>query len=453
MRSVTGRLEYLINDLAGQIRYDVQVRAVNAIGEGPWSATASGTPVVQPVCENSNVVPNASSNPQLVADCETLLALKDTLRGTGALNWSGSIRIQSWNGVRIGGSPLRVTEFRVQDNMTGQIPPELGNLSSLEILYLWSDQLTGTIPARLSGAVNLEELSFSDNRLQGSIPTSFGRMSKLTSLAMARNRLTGAIPPELENLANLTNLMLSGNQLTGCIPAALKKVQENDLANLVLPDCAAPAPDLVVDTPTVSTGAPAAGAQFTLNAAVRNQGNEASVFTTLRYYQSTDQTITTGDTSIGTDSVSSLNASASGDESISVTEPDTPGTYHYGACADSVSGESDTTNNCSASVEVTVSSAPDPKPSGSAVTGSVTSCEGEQLTPGIDSYRISIAGIVTASRAVANVRVEGTFNGSFVGIDLVGDMEAGEIANFSITGYVSESVGTCGADVEWLESN
>ena len=208
-----------------------------------------------------------------------------------------------------------------------------------------------------------------------------------------------------------------------------------------------------MDTPTVSTGAPAAGAQFTLNAAVRNQGNEASVFTTLRYYQSTDQTITTGDTSIGTDSVSSLNASASEDESISVTAPDTPGTYHYGACADSVSGESDTTNNCSASVEVTVSSAPDPKPSGSAVTGSVTSCEGEQLTPGIDSYRISIAGIVTASRAVANVRVEGTFNGSFVGIDLVGDMEAGEIANFSITGYVSESVGTCGADVEWLESN
>ena len=36
---------------------------------------------------------------------------------------------------------------------------------------------------------------------------------------------------------------------------------------------AAPAPDLVVDTPTVDTSAPAAGARFTLNATVRNQGS------------------------------------------------------------------------------------------------------------------------------------------------------------------------------------
>ena len=407
--SVTGRLEYLINDLAGQIRYNVQVRAVNAIGEGPWSATASGTPVVQPVCENSNVVPNASSNPQLVADCETLLALKDTLRGTGALNWSGSIRIQSWNGVRIGGSPLRVTEFRIQDNMTGQIPPELGNLtglilldlsynqltgsipsaignlpnleflylhgnrltgaipgelgnlSRLEILYLWSNQLTGTIPARLSGAANLRELSFSDNRLQGSIPAALGRMTNLTTLAMARNELTGSIPEELEDLANLRTLQLSGNQLTGCIPTALKQVPENDVAALGLSDCGeAPAPDLVVDRPTVSTSTSAAGESFTLNATVRNQGNAASSFTTLRYYQSTDSAIPASDTEVGTDSVSRINASASGSEFISVTAPDSAGTYYYGACVDALSDESDTTNNCSSAVAVTVGSAPAP---------------------------------------------------------------------------------------------
>ena len=86
-----------------------------------------------------------------------------------------------------------------------------------------------------------------------------------------------------------------------------------------------------------------------------------------------------------------------------------------------------------------------------AVTGSVTSCQGEQVAPGIDSYRITIEGTVTAKRAVENVRVEGTFNGRFVGIEVVGDMEAGETASFSVSGIVSESVGTCGADVEWLE--
>ena len=38
------RFHYQITDLAAGTRYDVQVRAVNANGAGPWSATASGTP-------------------------------------------------------------------------------------------------------------------------------------------------------------------------------------------------------------------------------------------------------------------------------------------------------------------------------------------------------------------------------------------------------------------------
>ena len=123
---------------------------------------------------------------------------------------------------------------------------------------------------------------------------------------------------------------------------------------------AAPAPDLVVDTPTVSESAPAAGARFTLNATVRNQGNGSADSTTLRYYQSSDSTITTGDTEVGTDSVSSLDASESGDESISLTAPSIAGAYYYGACMEAMSDESDTTNNCSSAVTVTVGAAPAP---------------------------------------------------------------------------------------------
>ena len=118
--------------------------------------------------------------------------------------------------------------------------------------------------------------------------------------------------------------------------------------------------DLIVDPPTVSESAPAAGARFTLSATVRNQGSGASGSTTLRYYQSADSTITAGDTEVGTDSVFGLAASGSGDESISLTAPSTPGTLHYGACVDSVSGETDTNNNCSPAVTVTVGAAPAP---------------------------------------------------------------------------------------------
>ena len=123
---------------------------------------------------------------------------------------------------------------------------------------------------------------------------------------------------------------------------------------------AAPAPDLVVDSPTVDASTPAAGARFTLSVTVRNQGNGSSAATTLRYYQSTDSTITTGDTEVGTDSVSGLNSSGISAESVSLTAPSSPGAYYYGACVDSASDESDTTNNCSAAVTITVGAATAP---------------------------------------------------------------------------------------------
>ena len=113
--------------------------------------------------------------------------------------------------------------------------------------------------------------------------------------------------------------------------------------------------DLIVETPTVSESSPDAGASFRLSATVRNQGGSRSDYTTLRYYLSTDAIITTGDTEVDTDYVSRLAPSETSEESARVTAPSTEGTYYYGACVEAVSGESDTGNNCSSAVSVTVS--------------------------------------------------------------------------------------------------
>ena len=118
------------------------------------------------------------------------------------------------------------------------------------------------------------------------------------------------------------------------------------------------APDLVVDPPTVSDSNPAAGTSFTLSATVRNQGSAGADNSTLRYYRSTNATIDTNDRSVGTDTVSSLSAGTSSPESITLTAPDTAGTYYYGACVGTVTNESATTNNCSTAVTVTVGAAP-----------------------------------------------------------------------------------------------
>ena len=106
-------------------------------------------------------------------------------------------------------------------------------------------------------------------------------------------------------------------------------------------------PDLVVVSPSVSDSAPTAGTKFTLSATVRNDGDGASEATTLRYYHSTDTTITTSDTEIGADALPGLGVSGSSSGSMEVTAQSTPGTYHYGACVDAVTDESDETNNCS----------------------------------------------------------------------------------------------------------
>ena len=116
-------------------------------------------------------------------------------------------------------------------------------------------------------------------------------------------------------------------------------------------------PDLAVQTPTVAPSVPSAGATFILTATVWNFATAlegASEATTLRYYLSTDATISTSDTQVGTDAVPALGPRRRSTQSVELTAPSTPATYIYGACVDAVSGESDTTNNCSTFLNVVV---------------------------------------------------------------------------------------------------
>ena len=115
-------------------------------------------------------------------------------------------------------------------------------------------------------------------------------------------------------------------------------------------------PDLIVNSPSVSDSTLTTGQLFTLRATVRNQGSGQSAATTLHYYQSGDAIISSSDTRVGSEAVGSLNASSSSIESINLNAPSSLGTYYYGACISSVSGESNTENNCSRGVRVTVRS-------------------------------------------------------------------------------------------------
>ena len=112
-------------------------------------------------------------------------------------------------------------------------------------------------------------------------------------------------------------------------------------------------PDLTVEISTSSTIV-VPSEVLTLTATISNIG-ESSPAVTLRWYLSTDSTIDMSDTLAGTAAVSSLGGEGEISISDTVTAPDTVGTYHYGACVDTVTDESDTNNNCSSAVKVVVS--------------------------------------------------------------------------------------------------
>ena len=156
-------------------------------------------PPVQPIakhtCDSAAIITDPGSKRGLVQDCDTLLAAKDTLRGTGSLNWSTATAITSWEGVTVDATSDQVTE-----------------------LDLENESLTGSIPAGLSA------------------------LRDLTHLDLSNNSLTGTIPEALGDLENLEELRLSGNSLAGCIPQGLKDIATNDLSSLNLPYCS-PAPE------------------------------------------------------------------------------------------------------------------------------------------------------------------------------------------------------------------
>ena len=100
------------------------------------------------------------------------------------------------------------------------------------------------------------------------------------------------------------------------------------------------------------------GEAFDLTATVGNRGAVASSATMLRYYRSTNAMITSSDTELGTDSVAALAAGGASSESASLNAPAALGMHYYGACVDAVAHETNTANNCSASVALTVREPP-----------------------------------------------------------------------------------------------
>ncbi|KAL6350631.1 hypothetical protein AAG906_025561 [Vitis piasezkii] len=80
------------------------------------------------------------------------------------------------------------------NNIWGEIPKEITNLSTLGTLNLSRNQLTGKIPEKIGAMQGLETLDLSCNCLSGPIPPSMSSITSLNHLNLSHNRLSGPIP-------------------------------------------------------------------------------------------------------------------------------------------------------------------------------------------------------------------------------------------------------------------
>ncbi|CAN1755051.1 Serine/threonine-protein kinase BRI1-like 2 [Linum perenne] len=180
-----------------------------------------------------------SSNPEL----ETLLSFKSSLQNPKSLSsWNESLPFCNWVGItcRLG----RVSSLELTSaSLSGEIPPQLGELTHLRTLKLGLNSLTGNLPPEIGNLTSLVTLDLSGNGLEGKLPVEIGKLTRLKFLDLNSNFFSGQIPGEIfNNFRELTSVDISNNSLSGEIPPEI-----GNLTNLI---------ELYIGTNSFSGGIP-----------------------------------------------------------------------------------------------------------------------------------------------------------------------------------------------------
>ena len=112
---------------------------------------------------------------------------QDCIEGVEVELWGVCYNIEETTFLNLSGSGL-----------TGEIPPEIGNLTNVTWLYLDSNQLTGSIPSEIGNLTNLEWLLLSGNQLTGEIPVEICNQGD-SSPNLSNNQLCPPYPECIED--------------------------------------------------------------------------------------------------------------------------------------------------------------------------------------------------------------------------------------------------------------
>src|SRR6266571_3264114 len=131
------------------------------------------------------------------------------------------------------GKLSNLRELELRGNQLNELPAELWQLTTLQWINLHSNQLS-QLPPEIGKLANLQRLSLTRNRLS-QLPLELGWLGNLEMLALGGNPLS-YISPEIWKLPKLKELMLWGTQLSTLPPeiGQLTSLQRLSLKNIQL---------------------------------------------------------------------------------------------------------------------------------------------------------------------------------------------------------------------------
>ncbi|KAL5728351.1 hypothetical protein ACHQM5_001445 [Ranunculus cassubicifolius] len=156
------------------------------------------------------------------SDYQALMRIKQALGNPYHLaSWVPNTDCCGWYALQCDDTTNRVIELTIfQGNVSGQIPPSVGDLPFLENLtFRKLTSITGTIPQSITKLKNLSILRLSYLSLSGPIPGFLSELTSLTFLELNYNQFSGTIPPSFSKFTKLLAIHLDHNKLTGSIPA------------------------------------------------------------------------------------------------------------------------------------------------------------------------------------------------------------------------------------------
>jgi hypothetical protein len=110
--------------------------------------------------------------------------------------WWVNVGPEEWSGVTIENGRVVKLELR-EVGLTGAMPAEIEQLTSLEMLYLGGNLLT-SLPAEIGQIISLDLLFVSGNQLT-SVPAEIGLLTSLDTLDLGGNQLT-SVPAAIREL-------------------------------------------------------------------------------------------------------------------------------------------------------------------------------------------------------------------------------------------------------------